>query len=413
MILIFSVLPFSTMAVDDEGIYDEGDSGYGEIIPDFDFTIDSSNRLTNYSGTNSVVVIPNDIAIIGSSAFSGNKTITVLVIPNSVVTIESFAFTSCSNIKCVVLSKNVSAINSNAFNGCSGIQDVYYVGSEIDKNNIDLKSSGNSYLKSATWHYNSCEDTHVYTSECDTKCNTCDWVRTVSVEHDWADETCTSPMICKACGLEQGQALGHSYDDEYDAECNSCKEIRKVAEKVLIGDVLIDMMPDDELPVNTFIDTKFILGWKNPDGTKYQESTYVSGIMAEFVETKMMTVKYQLGMKENSIRYIASVDETERYSSVGWLFSLSNENPQIGDNDASARQSRKVYRNLFASGQNYSAKDIYGANYSNFLYLFELTGIPEDKQDTPIYVRPYVEMLDGTIVYGETACQSLNGIKSK
>ena len=171
-------------------------------------------------------------------------------------------------------------------------------------------------------------------------------------------------------------------------------------------------MPEENLPVNERVDTKYVLGWKNPDGSKYEGNTYVPGLVAEFVETKMMEVKYQLGTSSNAIRYIASIDETERYESVGWLFSLNNAEPEIGDADVAQRNSKKVYRSLFAKGEQKLVADIYGdVDYSNFIYVFELTDIPESAADTAIYVRPYVEMTDGTIVYGDVSTRSLNELK--
>lgn len=30
-------------------------------------------------------------------------------------------------------------------------------------------------------------------------------------EHDWADATCVDPKTCSACGVTEGEALGHAY----------------------------------------------------------------------------------------------------------------------------------------------------------------------------------------------------------
>ena len=183
--------------------------------------------------------------------------------------------------------------------------------------------------------------------------------------------------------------------------------------KVPVGDIEIEIVPDEKLPekVKPEGTTKFILGWKNPDGSAYTGTTYFEGLVADYVETLMMTVKYQLGTSGDAIRYIASVDQTERYNSVGWLFSLTNTNPEKGAADVSERNSSKVYLGIMANGVVKDAADIYGdVDYSEYLYVFEITDIPAEAADTVIYVRPYVEMNDGTIVYGEVAAQSLNSI---
>ena len=186
--------------------------------------------------------------------------------------------------------------------------------------------------------------------------------------------------------------------------------------KVPVGDIEIDIAPDAQLPVNTKPEgtTKFILGWKNPDGTAYEGDTYVEGLVADYVETLMMTVKYQLGTSGNAIRYIASVDETERYAKVGWAFSLTNANPEIDGENVVVRDSSLVYNSVLANGTEKTAADIYGgADYAQYLYVFEITDIPEAAADSIIYVRPYVEMNDGTIVYGEVSTQSLAGLKTR
>ena len=186
--------------------------------------------------------------------------------------------------------------------------------------------------------------------------------------------------------------------------------------KVPVGDIEIDIAPDAKLPekVKPEGTTKFILGWKNPDGTAYEGTTYVEGLVADYVETLMMTVKYQLGTSGNAIRYIASVDQTDRYAKVGWAFSLTNANPEIGGANVVVRDSSLVYNSLLANGVEKSAADIYGgADYAQYLYVFEITDIPEAAADSIIYVRPYVEMNDGTIVYGEVSTQSLAGLKTR
>ena len=205
----------------------------------------------------------------------------------------------------------------------------------------------------------------------------------------------------------------HIYDDEYDADCNECGATREVPDRVVIGDIEIDIMPNEELPIDERIDTKYILGWKNPDGSKYEGTTFIPGLVAEFVETKMMEVKYQLGTSGNASRYIASVDQTERYAKVGWAFSLTNANPEIGGQNVVVRKSSLVYKGLLADGVEKTVAEIYGGvDYAQYLYVFEITDIPEAAADSTIYVRPYVEMEDGTIVYGDVSAQSLNGVKT-
>ncbi|MBR5451994.1 MAG: leucine-rich repeat protein [Clostridia bacterium] len=312
-------------------------------------------------------VIPNDGSVVALqfSSVSLYEDAEAIVVPNAIQEIGLAAFYKFEKLKSVFIPIGVTNIEMSAFFKCNNLTDVWYEGSEDDRNNIFISTFNNDSLLSATWHYNTCNaDEHIYDNKNDATCNNCEWIREVEIV------------------------------------------------KVPVGDIEIDIMPGDELPLDERIDTKYILGWKNPDGSKYEGTTYAEGLVAEFVETKMMAVKYQLGRDGNSIRYIASIDETERYNSVGWVFSITNENPEIGGANVTDKNAKKVYNGIIASGQVIDAVAIYGeADYSKYLYVFEITDIPEAEADTPIYVRPYIEMNDGRIVYGDVSAQTLNGLK--
>ena len=222
--------------------------------------------------------------------------------------------------------------------------------------------------------------------------------------------------------LTNANVILGAYEQYSNAEINAAGEaivsayaaLKKEDVKVNVGDLEIEVAPDEELLVNDRIETKFILGWLNPDGTTYEGTTYIPGLVAQFVETKMMTVKYQLGRTGDAIRYIASVDETERYLTVGWLFSIKNANPEKGAYGVTEKSSYKVYSSLLANGVEKTTADVYGdVDYSKYFYVFEITDIPEASADTVIYVRPYVEMNDGRIVYGDVSEKTLNALKTR
>lgn len=58
----------------------------------------------------------------------------------------------------------------------------------------------------------------MYDNNCDTTCNSCGYVRTIT--HDYRAATCLSPKICNVCGATEGEALGHSYDES--GRCTVC-----------------------------------------------------------------------------------------------------------------------------------------------------------------------------------------------
>ena len=78
----------------------------------------------------SEVIIPEGITSIGERAFSSNSTLTTLYLP---LTLEN--------------------ISTGAFAGCSNLTDVYFSGTKTEAEAI-LLGTGNTYLSSATWHFN-------------------------------------------------------------------------------------------------------------------------------------------------------------------------------------------------------------------------------------------------------------------
>ena len=65
------------------------------------------------------------------------------------------------------------------------------------------------------------------------KCDRCDVTDTVTVKgsatgHNWQEATCTTPKQCSNCKLVQGKALGHKYDNSCDTDCNRCGLVRTI-----------------------------------------------------------------------------------------------------------------------------------------------------------------------------------------
>ena len=182
----------------------------------------------------------------------------------------------------------------------------------------------------------------------------------------------------------------------------------------------VELGVGDPLPVNTLIGSKYILGWSD-NGTPYSGKYYEGAkLSADFVETGMLTVKYQFtadadkGSDKVDLRFVSSVDRTDRYSKVGWLFSLSDTNPTVGAANVSQRESSKVYTGTFANGVFNSAKDVYaGSKYAdcaNYLFVFDICDIPASQYASTIYARPYVKLNDGTVIYGKTASVTPSGV---
>ena len=96
--------------------------------------IDSNEvKIYDYSGTDSVLVIPDTVAYqnvsyavteIGNYAFSNSSGLTSVTIPNSVTSIGHRAFQGCSNLTSVTIPNSVTSIKDYAFYNCSGLTSV-------------------------------------------------------------------------------------------------------------------------------------------------------------------------------------------------------------------------------------------------------------------------------------------------
>ena len=156
--------------------------------------------------------------------YLNNELITKLVIPEGVAGIGCEAFFGCNSIVSVVLPDTLEYISNGAFTYCDNIKDVWYVGSEEQKNDISMSHAG-SAIKNANWHYNSCPvgAPHSYDNDCDDSCNGCGKSRTVA-GHSY-ENTCDT--TCNICN--EPRTITHTYDNVCDTECNICKSTRTVS----------------------------------------------------------------------------------------------------------------------------------------------------------------------------------------
>lgn len=134
-------------------------------------------------------------------------------------------------------------------------------------------------------------------------------------------------------------------------------------------------------------------------------------------ELPMLNVKYQLSTNTTAssettgVRLIASVDELKKYSAVGWVFSLTDSTPTKDEVNTSFRESTVVYNSLLANGIKKTAADIYNnASYAKYLFVYQITNIPNANFGDNIYVRSYVILNDGTVKYGAVSTINIKKI---
>ena len=100
------------------------------VCGDYSYIVqpDGTARITDYSGTDTHVVIPETldgltVTCIGDSAMDRNETIESVYIPDTVTVIQDYAFWYDTNLTSIRLSQNLTSIGNDAFRQC-GISSI-------------------------------------------------------------------------------------------------------------------------------------------------------------------------------------------------------------------------------------------------------------------------------------------------
>ena len=102
------------------------------------------------------VALEDGVTSIDSNCFSECEKLVRIVLPESLTSLGSGVFSYCSNLQCIMIPESLTSIGDGAFTMCESLKDVYYAGTEDQRNaltNNGWNTSGNSPLFNATWHY--------------------------------------------------------------------------------------------------------------------------------------------------------------------------------------------------------------------------------------------------------------------
>lgn len=121
VLTVVAMLPFAALGVAAAG------SG------DFTYAIngDGTATVTGYTGSDTKVVIPEEIdgykvSAIGGWAFESCTFLTNITIPDSVTSIGSGAFSDCTSLTSITIPKGVISLGYiNVFDGCSSLATIY------------------------------------------------------------------------------------------------------------------------------------------------------------------------------------------------------------------------------------------------------------------------------------------------
>ena len=156
MLMLFSLLPMSAMAVGDEETGDQsvendsdlqvgstqiGESGTYWSYDDVTKTLTISGEGMVPGGTGEggdthpwddyedeitkLVIVQGVTGTLGSKAFAGMNALTEIQFPNSFTTIGGGAFANCSNLKTVTLPDTITTLSSVAFSNCNNLETLY------------------------------------------------------------------------------------------------------------------------------------------------------------------------------------------------------------------------------------------------------------------------------------------------
>lgn len=104
-----------------------------EVASTSPFEIDSNGVLTKYTGTDSEVIIPDNVTKINSRAFENNVSVEKIVVNESCTNIANSAISNCQNLKEVVInSKNITfGTSSTCVLGTNNLKVTGYPYSEV------------------------------------------------------------------------------------------------------------------------------------------------------------------------------------------------------------------------------------------------------------------------------------------
>ena len=124
----------------------------------------NNGTLEYYSGTETQVIIPDDVKEIAPGAFADNKSLTAITIPDSVRKIGEKAFANCVNLISVAMPDSVTEIGKRAFDSCEHLTSITIPDSITEISEFTFRDCTslnsiilpNSVRKIGDWAFSSC-----------------------------------------------------------------------------------------------------------------------------------------------------------------------------------------------------------------------------------------------------------------
>ena len=195
---------------------------------------------------------------------------------------------------------------------------------------------------------------------------------------------------------------------------------------------VLDIAKDVEFILPETLGGKKVYGWILGDtmyaaGARLTPDEYVEeGITFTAVDslTPINEQKTSIRTDEYSgVRFLASVTEQQRNDLAEYGFIVTRKTILDGKNLAETDLTFDLPSNTYVSGTSYdkannidkiyAQEKIEGSDFNNFFFTGVVTGIPENKYDDKLVVRPYSKTADGTYFYGDISVASVLDVIKK
>jgi|GEM_PF-1162542 len=102
----------------------------------------------------SEIIFPCSVRYLGEYAFRNCSSLSSVFLPDGISVIPESVFKGCSSISTLSIPENLELIEEGAFNGCDQLTDIYYGGSEVSWDEIDMDQNTADLFDSAVIHFN-------------------------------------------------------------------------------------------------------------------------------------------------------------------------------------------------------------------------------------------------------------------
>ena len=106
-----------------------------------------------YRTASGAYTTPTGITTVADGAFYGCEAMTELTFSPGVATVGEKAFADCTALEQITFPLTVKTVKKDAVQNCPALSDVYYLGTEAQRNEKLTVEDGNDALLSAEWHY--------------------------------------------------------------------------------------------------------------------------------------------------------------------------------------------------------------------------------------------------------------------